>query len=248
MCNAFQHKDFDLCFVIIQLQLKIAGMKSNEQLQKDVQDAIKWEPLLNAAEIGVTAKDGVVTLTGVVDSYAKKAQVQNASKNVTGVKAVAETIEVNYGSLFKKNDTEIANEVLNAWKWNWEVPNDKIKVNVENGWVTLEGELEWNFQKQAAEDAVAHLTGVKVVTNNITIKPESNDAVEKSAVENALDRNWSLNNKDIKVKVAGNNVTLTGSVNSIYQKEEAGRIAWGAPGVWSIDNQLVVEYAYSFAD
>ncbi len=224
------------------IQLKITNMKTNEALQMDVQNAIKWEPLLHAAEIGVTAKDGVITLTGVVDSYAKKTEAENAAKNVTGVKAIAEEIEVNYGSLFKKNDTEIANEVLNAWQWNWEVPNDKIKVKVESGWVTLEGELEWNYQKDAAKKAVANLTGVKGVSNNITIKSESKDAIEKSAVESALARSWSINDHDVKVNVAGNKVKLTGIVHSLYQKEEAGRLAWNAPGVRAVDNELVVIY------
>jgi len=217
-------------------------MKSNENLQKDVLNAIKWEPLLNAAEIGVTAKDGVVTLSGVVDSYAKKVEAENAAKNVDGVKAVAETITVNYGNSFSKNDTEIANEVLNAWKWNWEVPNDKIKVKVESGWVTLEGELNWNYQKDAARKAVQNLTGVKGVSNNIVIKSDSKDAIERSDVEDALERSWTIDDKHIKVGVTGNNVRLTGSVHSLYQKDEAGRLAWNAPGVWSVDNELDVIY------
>jgi osmotically-inducible protein OsmY len=228
--------------------LNEAKMKTNEELQKDVQNAIKWEPLLNAAEIGVTAKDGVITLSGVVDSYSKKVEAENAAKSVTGVKAVAETIEIKYGGSYKKNDTEIANEVLNAWKWNWQVPNDKIKVKVESGWVTLEGDVEWNYQKEAAKDAVVFLTGVKGVSNNIAIKIEAKDAIEQSDVECAIDRNWSLNEENINVKVSGNKVTLTGEVGSIYQKEEAGRIAWNAPGVCSVKNELLVEYDYSYAD
>ncbi|MEO5889152.1 MAG: BON domain-containing protein [Ferruginibacter sp.] len=223
-------------------------MKTNSELQKDVQDAIIWEPLLQAAEIGVTAKDGVITLTGIVDNFTKKMEAENAAKNVSGVKAVAENIEVNYGHSFKKSDTEIANEILNAWKWNWQVPADKVKVKVEGGWVTLEGELEWNYQKESAKKSVQNLAGVKGVTNVITIKSESLDEVEKSAVESALARNWSLNDKDIKVKVSGNSVTLTGGVNSIYQKEEGNRLAWSAPGVWSVDNQLVIEYEYADID
>jgi osmotically-inducible protein OsmY len=217
-------------------------MKTNEDLQKDVQNAIKWEPLLNAAEIGVTAKDGVITLTGIVNSYSKKAEAENAAKNVTGVKAVAEEIEVNYGSSFKKNDAEIANEVLNAWKWNWEVPDEKIKVKVEGGFVTLEGELEWNYQREAAKKAVANLAGVKWVTNHITIKSESKDAVEKSAVECALERSWSIDDQDVDVSVTGNRVKLTGTVHSLYQKDEAGRLAWNAPGVYSVDNELLVDF------
>ena len=136
-------------------------MKSNEELQKDVQDAIKWEPLLNAAEIGVTVQDGVVTLTGVVDSYSKKAEAEDAARNVAGVKAVVEKIEINFGSnSAKKDDNEIAAEVVKALTWNLRVPVGKVKAKVEKGWVTLEGELQWNYQKEAAKDAVKNLLGV----------------------------------------------------------------------------------------
>ena len=219
-------------------------MKTNAELQKDVQDAIKWEPLLNAAEIGVTVKDGVVTLTGTVDGYSKKTEAEDAAKNVAGVKAVVEKIEVKYSSSWaKKDDNEIATEIVNALKWNWRIPNDKVKVKVERGWVTLEGELEWNYQKEAAKDAVKNLLGVTGVSNNITIRPENQDSIEKKTIESALRRPWwSINDNDIMVKVSGNKVTLTGTVNSWYQKSEAGRIAWNAPGVWAVDNELVVEY------
>ena len=220
-------------------------MKNNAEIQKDVQDAIKWEPLLNAAEIGVTVKDGVVTLTGTVDSYTKKTEAEDAAKNVAGVKAVVEKIEINYGSRWaKKDDNEIATEIVNVLKWNWQIPIDKVKVKVENGWITLDGELPWNYQKEAAKDAVKNLLGVTGVTNNITIKSERQDQIEKRDIENALRRNWSINDRDIIVKVSGNKVTLSGRVNSWYQKTEAARIAWNAPGIWAVDNELVVESAY----
>jgi osmotically-inducible protein OsmY len=217
-------------------------MKNNEVLQKDVLDAIKWERLLNAAEIGVTAKDGVITLTGVVDSYSKKSEAEEAAKSVSGVKAVVEKIEVQYGNFGKKTDNEIANEVINAFKWNWEVPSDKVKVKVEDGWVTLDGELVWNYQKEAAKKTVSKLLGVKGVTNCILIKSETHDQVEKRDIENALSRNWSISDKNIEVNVSGNKVTLKGYVGSWYQKDEAERIAWNAPGVWMVDNELVIEY------
>ncbi|HRH50633.1 MAG TPA: BON domain-containing protein [Panacibacter sp.] len=224
-------------------------MKNNAELQKDVQDAIKWEPLLNAAEIGVTVKDGVVTLTGVVDSYTKKTEAEDAAKNVAGVKAVVEKLEVKYNNSWgKKDDNEIANEVLNAFTWNWQVPNDKVKVRVENGWVTLEGELHWNYEREAAKDAVKNLLGVTGVTNNIKIKSDTNDAIEKADIESALKRNWSIYDNDIDVQVSGHKATLTGTVDSWYQKEEAGRIAWKARGVWSVDNELVVDYEYELMD
>jgi osmotically-inducible protein OsmY len=217
-------------------------MKTNEILQSDVQNAIKWEPLLNAAEIGVTVKDGIITLTGIVDSYAKKLEAESAAKRVEGVKVVVEKIEVNFGNNWHKNDNEVAEEIINAFKWNWEIPEDKIKVKVEGGYVVLEGELEWNYQKEAAKKAVSHLLGVIGVANNITIKSETEDKVEKDAIENALGRNWSINDEDIEVKVLDHKVTLNGTVDSWYERDEAERIAWNAPGVWSVDNELVIEY------
>ena len=224
-------------------------MKTNEELQKDVQNAIKWEPLLHAAEIGVSVKDGVVTLTGIVDGYTKKMEAENATKNVTGVKVVVEKIEVKYDSSYdKKDDSDIASEILNAYKWNWQVPNDKVKVKVEKGWVTLDGELNWNYQKTAAKDAVSKLMGVVGVVNNITIKSISKEAVEKEDIENALNRNWSLNAEDIHVHVSDHKVTLTGTVGSWYQKDEAARIAWNAHGVWMVDNELEIEYELELID
>ena len=223
-------------------------MKTNEDLQKDVQEAIKFQPLLHAAEIGVTAKDGIVTLTGTVDGYFKKTEAENAAKNVAGVKAVVENITINYGSDFSKNDTEIAEEVLKALNDSWSVPKDKVKVKVENGWVTLDGELARGYQRDSAKSAVTYLMGVKGVTNNIKIRSEIHDAIEKKVVENALERHWSINAEDITVKVVGTKVTLTGSVTSVYQKDEAGHIAWNTPGVASVDNELEVEYDYSYVD
>jgi osmotically-inducible protein OsmY len=217
-------------------------MKTNENLQKDVQNALKWEPLLSAAQIGVTVKDGVVTLSGTVDSYAKKTEAEDAAKNVSGVKVVVEKIEIKYGSNGTKSDGDIASEVLRAYKWNWEIPEEKIKVRVEKGWVTLEGEVTWNYQREAAKTAIRSLSGVLGVTNSIKIKSEVADAIEQKEIENALDRNWSIDGKAVKVKVSGTKVTLNGIVDSLYEKDEAERIVWNAPGVWSVDNELVVEY------
>jgi len=218
-------------------------MKTNERLQKDIQDAIKWEPLLNAAEIGVTVNDGIVTLTGSVDSYPKKSEAEIAAKNVAGVKAVVENIEVKFPNQYAaKADADIANDVVTALEWNWQIPGNLIKVQVEKGWVTLEGELEWNYQREAVSTAVKNVQGIKGVSNDITIMTTSQDGVEKRDVENALRRDWSIDDKHIKVKVENHQVTLTGTVSSWYQKEEAERMAWKAPGVWKMENALVVEY------
>jgi osmotically-inducible protein OsmY len=222
-------------------------MKSNEELQKDVQNAIKWEPLLHAAEIGVTAKDGVVSLTGVVDCYAKKMEAENAAKKVIGVKALVEKIEVSLPHEWARTNGEIADEVLAALKANWTVPNDKVMVKVEDGWITLEGELPWNFQKEAAKKTVNYLLGVKGVTNNITIKSNTNEALEKADVEAAIGRSWTVDDRDIVVSVSGTTVTLSGTVNSWYQRDEAARIAWNTPGIWHVKNELAVDYEYAFS-
>lgn len=223
-------------------------MKTNEELQRDVRQAIKWEPLLRAVEIGVIAKEGVITLTGTVDSYRKKAEAEAAARSVAGVQAVVEEIEIRLdNSLFSKSDNEIAAEVLNAFGWHAEVPGDQVTITVEKGWVTLQGEVQWNYQKEIAENAVVNLLGVTGVINHIKIRANKHDEVEKAAIEDAIDLNWSLSDRDIEVKVSDNKVTLTGTVDSWYQKNEAARVAWKAPGVWSVDNQLKVEYEFELA-
>jgi osmotically-inducible protein OsmY len=223
-------------------------MKTNAELQVDVQNAIRWEPLLHAAEIGVTAIDGVVTLSGEVDNYLKKMEAENAAKKVIGVKALVENIEVKFPGAWTKSNLDIANEVLTALKANVSIPNEKVTVKVEDGWVTLSGELPWNYQKDAAKHAVNFLTGVKGVFNNITIKSESHDAIEQKDVEAAIARSWSIDNSDLNVSVTGTTVTLSGTVDSWYQKEEAGRIAWNTPGIWHVKNELAVDYEYAFTD
>ena len=195
---------------------------------------------------GVTAKDGVVSLTGTVDSYVKKMEAEKATKKVIGVKALVENIEVKFPNSWSKTDTEVANEVLTALKANYSVPDDKVTVKVEKGWVTLEGELSWDYQREAAKGAVSYLTGVKGVTNYIKIKSETHDTIEQKDVEKAIGRSRSVDDSDIKVSVSGPNVTLRGTVHSWYQKEEAGRIAWNTPGIWNVKNELTVDHYYAF--
>ncbi len=217
-------------------------MKNDEVIQRDVEAAIGWEPILNIAEIGVTSTDSIVTLTGVVDSYLKKTKAEDAARKVAGVKAVVEKIEVKFINPNERTDNEIAREVLDSLKSNWEVPYQRIKVKVEDGWVTLEGDVEWNFQKEAIKNAVRNLEGVKVLTNDIRVQPKTTDEIEEGTIEQALQRNWSMANQDISVSILNNNVTLNGTVNSYFQKEEAERIAWKAPGVWTVKNELVIDF------
>lgn len=216
-------------------------MKTNQELEKDVQNALKWEPSLHTAEIGVVAQDGVITLNGTVDGYFQKTEAEDAAKNVAGVKAIVEKIEVRYAKGVTKSDSQIANEVLKWLATSWSVPEERIKVKVENGWVTLEGELPWNYQKETAKNAANYLAGVKGVTNNIIIKSEMHDGLEQKNIEEALGRNWAFNSEKVNVEVNGTNISLTGTVSSLYQKEEAGRLAWKTPGIWSVDNNIIVE-------
>ena len=224
---------------ILKSPIKFKIMKTNSELQKDVQDEINWAPMVELSDIGVTAKDGIITLTGVVNSYSKKMAAENAAKRVVGVKGVAEEIEIKFGTAGKKSDADIAHSALNAIKWDTNVSEDGIRINVENGYVKLEGEVDWNYQKVQVENDVKHLIGVRGVSNNITLKKTA-DKLEKMAVENALDRNAYLNDEDIRVSVEDHKVTLIGCVGSWYDKDEAARVAWSAPGVWSVDNELVV--------
>jgi osmotically-inducible protein OsmY len=217
-------------------------MKTNQELQTDVQNAIKWEPIMNATEIGVTAKDGVVTLSGIVDSYTKKIEAEKAAKKVIGVKALVENIEVRFTNEWNKSNTDIATDALSAIKNTWSVPNDKVKVLVEDGWVTLEGELHWNYQREAAKNSVSYLLGIKGVIDNIKIKSESKSIIHQKEVQEAIARSWSVDDTDIEVVVEGTTVTLTGTVDSWYQKDEAERIAWNTPGIWHVKNELSVDY------
>lgn len=219
-------------------------MKANEALQKKVQDALAWEPILDAAQIGVTASNGIVTLTGTVDNYAKKLEAENAAKRVSGVKAVVEKIDIDYNHS-KRTDEHIAADCLDALKWSVSVPEDKLKIIVSNGWVYLQGVVDWNYQKHSAENAVEGIPGVKGVVNTIEIKSASVDKVEKTDIESAFRRNASLKDKDIEVSVKDNVVTLNGTVTDSYQKEEAERIAWNSPGVWMVNNLLVVYHKVS---
>ena len=224
-------------------------MKTDSQLQQDVIAELAWQPLMKVAEIGVTAKDGVITLTGTVDSYAKKTEAEDAAKKVAGVSVVVEQIEIKFHhSWAKKDDNEIAIEIVNALKANWQIPKDKVKVKVENGWVTLAGEVLWNYESDAAKNAIKNPSGVTGVSNNIHFKTAIEDVVEKATIESALLHNWFVNDTDIRVDVSGHNVTLTGTVRSWHQKDEASETAWKAPGVWNVENDIHVKHDYSMVD
>ncbi|RZJ34589.1 MAG: BON domain-containing protein [Flavobacterium sp.] len=216
-------------------------MKTDILLQANVQEALNFEPSLTPAQIGVTVNDGVVTLTGEVDQFSKKTQAEKIVRRIKGVRAVVEKIQVELNKSDFKSDSDLAHELIKALRWNYSVPDDKIKVTVEDGYVTLDGSVPWDYQRQLARKEVARVIGVKGIHNNLTLQSASKDSLEKDAIENAIARHWSLEADDIYVRVKDNTVTLTGEVQSLYQKDEAERIAWQAPGVQSVNNFLTVE-------
>lgn len=215
-------------------------MKSNEALQKDVQETIKWEPLLNKSQIEVTAIDGTITLDGFVDLYAKKILSESATKDVKGVKGVINKIQVNVDSSLNKSDDEISIDVKKDLASRL-IPTEKLKVKVKDGWVTLEGELHWNYQREIAKNAGNYIVGIKGITSNIKLELETPDQIEKEGIENSLARNPILNKKNIQVKVLADRVTLIGTVDSLHQKNEIERIVWMAPGVWLVDSKLQID-------
>ncbi len=216
-------------------------MKTDVQIQKDVMEELKWEPGLRTSEIGVIAKDGVVTLTGQVETYLQKLSAERAAKRVAGVMAVAEDIQVGPSSLNARTDSEIAAAVLVALKWNSAVQDEKIKIQVENGIVKLEGEAETNYQRTQAKKSIESLPGVRAVLDLIKLKPQvSAEGIEKK-INAAFLRHAALDASRIDVSVVGSKVILRGKVRSLHEKDDAVDAAWAAPGVTSVENHLKLE-------
>lgn len=215
--------------------------KSNDVLSKEVMEAIKWEPVLQSSKIQVSVQDGIVTLAGTVENYNQKKEAEHAIKDIRGVKTIIDDVMVDLSYPAIRNDKEIANSVIKALKEKWVIPNHTLKVTVKEGWVTLEGVLHWNFQRKTADNAIRYLEGVRGVIDKIVIEAEIKNQLEKEIVEKALKRSWILDIGNIKVRVDGSTIFLSGIVSSIFQKEEAERIAWNTKGVWQVDNELFVE-------
>ena len=214
-------------------------IRKDEQIQQDVLAELKWDARVQPNEIGVSVKDGIVTLTGWVDSFLKKWSAEEAALRVRGVKAVANDLEVRLST--QQTDPDIAAAVLHALQWDAGVPLDKVQVAVSKGWVTLKGEVEWQYQREDAEKVVRRISGVKGVSNLIVVKPRVSPTDLRKKIEEALVRSAQLDAAKITVEIQGSKAILKGSVRSWAEKQEAERAAWSAPGITAVENRIMLE-------
>jgi len=222
--------------------------KSDAEIKSDVLSELKFEPSVKVTDIGVLVKDGTVTLNGYATSYGEKWNAVSATKRISGVKAIADDIQVKFPGSSLHTDGDIATAAVNQINWTTTLPTGAADVKVSDGWITLEGELVWGFEKESAERAVRHLAGVKGVTNLITIKPKLVAEDLEVDIQNAFERNAILEASKINVETSGSKVTLRGKVRNFTEREEAERVAWSASGVLSVDNEIEVEWFGSLDD
>jgi osmotically-inducible protein OsmY len=215
-------------------------MKTDAQLQHDIVEELNWEPSINATHIDVAVKEGVVTLTGYVSSLTEKWTTEHVVKGVARVKAVADDLEVRLPGASERTDSDIARAAVNALEWNTSVPHDRITVTVREGWLTLEGSVDWPYQKAAAEDTVRHLMGVKGITNMLTVQPKVTATEISAKIAEALKRNAALEAQKIWVETEGSKVILRGNLHSWLERAEAERVASAAPGVTAVENHINV--------
>ena len=215
-------------------------VRTDEEIQKDVLEELKWDTRVHPNEVGVAVKDGIVTLTGWVDSYSKKMAAEAAAHRVHSVKAVVNDIEVHLPGSAERTDLDLAQAVLNALRWDAGIPAGKLDVTVSQGWVTLKGEVEYGFQKIDAEKAIRHVSGIRGITNLITVKPHVSPADLKQQIERELVRNAETDASNIKVEVEGGRVTLRGTVRAYAEKKAAEEAAWTTPGVTEVKNLITI--------
>jgi osmotically-inducible protein OsmY len=215
-------------------------MKSDNEIERDVRDELKWDPDLDAEDIAVSVKNGVVTLAGFTKSYTDRLEAEIAAKRVAGVRAVANDIEVRLPAIDQRPDPDIARDAVAALKAELPISHDRIKVIVKDGWVTLEGAVEWQYQKTTAENAMRKVKGVKGVTNVVTVKPKVEPSELQRKIIDAFKRNAEVDANRITVEANGSEVILKGIVRSWIEREEAERVAWSAPGVTRVEDRIVV--------
>jgi osmotically-inducible protein OsmY len=216
-------------------------MKTDSEIKKDVLSELQWDPLISETKVGVTVNEGVVTLTGHLDTYAEKVAAKRAAGRVSGVKAIALEIDVIPAGIHQRSDTEIALAVEHALSWNTSVPQDRVKVTVEKGWVTLTGDLDWNFQRRAVERMVRPLKGVVGISDNIQLRTLPVPLKLQERIQEALTRQAMREARRIEVSVEGSEVTLRGHVHSWAERNAVEGASWSAPGVTCVNNQLLVE-------
>jgi osmotically-inducible protein OsmY len=215
-------------------------IKMDAALKGEILEELEWEPGIKAARIGVGVRDGVVTLSGEVDSYHEKVEAERATLRVAGVKGIANELEIQLPGASQRTDADIARAAVNGLEWNSSIPSERIKVVVKNGWVTLEGDVDWGYQRTAAEEAVRRLTGVVGVSNHVTVKARPTPAGIKTRIEEAFKRSAEVDAGRISAEVTGSSVILRGTVRSWAEKQEAERVAWASPGVGTVQNKLVI--------
>lgn len=215
-------------------------MKNDSELQRDVIDELRWDPAITQKELGVAVSGGVVTLTGSVHSYAERWAVERAAERVAGVRALANEVTVTLPSTFVRSDSDLAHQIVEALQWDVQVPDERIKAKVVRGWVTLEGEVDWAFQREAAERDVRSLTGVSSVTNLIRVKSPISTFDVSRKIKEALRRRADRDADRIHVEAMGDVVTLTGTVSSVAERRAAEGVAWSAPGVREVKDELIV--------
>ena len=221
---------------------ELTTIKSDSQLQQDVSAELKWEPSVQSAHIGVKVKDGVVTLVGQVNSYVEKWNAERAAQRVAGNKAMTTELKVHLAGLSKRTDADVAEAVENVLEWTSSLPAGAVKVMVEGGWVTLSGNVDWQYQRQTANDSVRYLMGVTGISDQIIIKPSVTATVVKSDIEAALKRTSIADAKQISVAVHGSDVTLSGTIHSWSERDTATTSAWGTPGVRNVVDMMKLAY------
>jgi osmotically-inducible protein OsmY len=215
-------------------------MRTDSELRTDIIAELKWDPSIRDEDIATSVKDGVITLAGTIDTYTQRYAAERAVERVNGVRAIVNDLTVKLPGTMERSDADIAHAAVNALRWDTQVPDERIKVKVMNGWLTLEGEVDRYYEKEAAERAVRYLTGVKGVNDSIVLRPTPTSADIKQRIRASLKRHAELDADQVRVETGGSRVTLRGTVRSVVERRDAERAAWNAPGVTRVDNEIEV--------